>query len=277
MTNAKLLELQGIAKELRIDIIRTLFLSGSGHPGGSLSAADILSVLFFDEMNVDPADVHMPNRDKFVMSKGHGAPGLYVTMAHKGYFPIEELKTLRKLGTRLQGHPDMKLLPGVEMSTGSLGQGFSASVGMAIAGKLDQSPGRVYTLMGDGEMQEGLVWEAFMSAAHFGLDNLTVIVDWNGLQIDGRNDDIMCIAPLAEKIRSFCWETIEIDGHDIEAIADALAQAKTVKGRPVAIIAKTLKGKGVTFMEDNHNWHGKAPNEEEARLALKELGGEWEW
>jgi transketolase len=277
MINTKLLELQGIANEIRIDIIRTLFLAGSGHPGGSLSAADIMSVLFFDEMNVDPTNLHMPNRDKFVLSKGHAAPVLYVTMAHKGFLPKEELKTLRKLGSRLQGHPDMKRLPGVEMSTGSLGQGFSASVGMAIAGKLDKSPGRVYALLGDGEMQEGLVWEAFMSAAHFGLDNLTVFIDWNGLQIDGRNDDVMCIAPLPEKIRSFCWETIEIDGHDIEAIADALAQAKTIKGRPVAIIAKTIKGKGVSFMEDNHNWHGKAPNEEEARLALKELGGEWEW
>jgi len=277
MINTKLLELQGIANEIRIDIIRTLFLAGSGHPGGSLSAADIMSVLFFDEMNVDPTNLDMPNRDKFVLSKGHAAPVLYVTMAHKGFLPKVELKTLRKLGSRLQGHPDMKRLPGVEMSTGSLGQGFSASVGMAIAGKLDKSPGRVYALLGDGEMQEGLVWEAFMSAAHFGLDNLTVFIDWNGLQIDGRNDDVMCIAPLPEKIRSFCWETIEIDGHDIEAIADALAQAKTVKGRPVAIIAKTIKGKGVSFMEDNHNWHGKTPNEEEARLALKELGGEWEW
>lgn len=263
------------ANEIRIDIIRMLWHAGSGHPGGSLSAADILTVLFFRTMRFDAAEPKDPARDRFVLSKGHAAPVLYTTLAHKGFFPREELWTLRKLGSRLQGHPDMRKLPGVEMSTGSLGQGISSAVGMAIAGKLDKSPGRIYALLGDGELQEGLVWEALMSAAHFGLDNLTVLVDWNGLQIDGRNDDIMCVTPVAEKLRSFCWEAVEIDGHDVEAIDAALEQAKACKGKPFAIVCRTIKGKGVSFMEDKYGWHGKAPNEEEARAAVAELGGEW--
>ena len=263
------------ANEIRIDIIRMLWHAGSGHPGGSLSAADILTVLFFRTMRFDAADPKDPARDRFVLSKGHAAPVLYTTLAHKGFFPREELWTLRKLGSRLQGHPDMRKLPGVEMSTGSLGQGISSAVGMAIAGKLDKSPGRIYALLGDGELQEGLVWEALMSAAHFGLDNLTVLVDWNGLQIDGRNDDVMCVTPVAEKLRSFCWEAVEIDGHDVEAIDAALEQAKACKGKPFAIVCRTIKGKGVSFMEDKYGWHGKAPNEEEARAAVAELGGEW--
>lgn len=263
------------ANEIRIDIIRMLWHAGSGHPGGSLSAADILTVLFFRTMRFEASDPKDPARDRFVLSKGHAAPVLYTTLAHKGFFPREELNTLRKLGSRLQGHPDMRKLPGVEMSTGSLGQGISSAVGMAIAGKLDKSPGRIYTLLGDGELQEGLVWEALMSAAHFGLDNLTALVDWNGLQIDGRNDDVMCVTPVAEKFRSFCWETVEIDGHDVEAIDAALEQAKNCKGKPFAIVCRTIKGKGVSFMEDNYGWHGKAPNEEEARAAVAELGGEW--
>lgn len=263
------------ANDIRIDIIKMLHEAGSGHPGGSLSAADILTVLYFHEMKGDPKDPEKKDRDTFILSKGHGAPVLYAALAHRGYFPREELMTLRKLGTRLQGHPDMRKLPGVEISTGSLGQGFSGAVGIALAGKLDKSSGRVYTMLGDGELQEGLVWEAFMSASHFGLDNLTAIIDWNGLQIDGKNDDVMCIQPLGEKLRSFCWEVIEIDGHNIEAIVKAFEQAKTVQGKPVAIIAKTVKGKGVSFMENNPGWHGKAPNEDEAKQAVQELGGAW--
>ena len=267
--------LQQVAKEIRIDIIKTLYEAGSGHPGGSLSAADLLAVLYFQELNVDPKDPKKYDRDKFVLSKGHGAPVLYVTLAKKGYFPKEDLQTLRKLGSPLQGHPDMKKVPGIEMSTGSLGQGMSAAVGMALAAKLDKSPSRVYVLLGDGEMQEGLVWEALMSASHFKLDNLTVILDWNGIQIDGRNDDIMRITPVEDKFKSFGFGTAVIDGHNIEEIQTALAQAKSGKDRPFAIIAKTIKGKGVSFMEDTNAWHGKTPDLEQAKQAVKELGGEW--
>jgi transketolase len=268
-------KLKKIADNIRVDIIKETFHAGSGHPGGSLSAADIVTYLYFKEMNVDPANPKKADRDKFVLSKGHAAPVLYAALANKGFFPIEELVTLRKLGSRLQGHPDMKKVPGVEMSTGSLGQGFSASVGMAIAGKLDQNPGRVYVLLGDGELQEGLVWEAAMAAAHYKLDNMVVIVDWNGLQIDGKNEDVMTVTPVDEKFKSFGFHVIRIDGHSFGEIETALAEARKTKGKPTAIVAKTIKGKGVSFMEDNYGWHGKAPNEEEARKAVAELGGEW--
>lgn len=267
--------LSKMANEIRIDIIRQTYAAGSGHPGGSLSAADILSVLFFNEMNIDAKDPKKADRDKFVLSKGHAAPVLYAALAEKGFFPKEELLGLRKIGSMLQGHPDMKKVPGVEMSTGSLGQGFSASVGMAIAGKLDGKAGRIYTLLGDGELQEGLVWEAAMAAAHYKLDNLVAILDWNGLQIDGKNDEVMTVTPVDEKFKSFGFHVIRIDGHSLEEIIAALAEARTTKGQPTAIIAKTFKGKGVSFMEDNPGWHGKAPNEGEAKMAIAELGGEW--
>lgn len=268
-------ELKKIANDIRVDIIKETFHAASGHPGGSLSATDILTVLYFHEMNIDPADPKKADRDKFVLSKGHATPVLYATLAHRGFFPKEELVTFRKIGSKLQGHPDMKKVPGVEMSTGSLGQGFSVSVGMAMANKLDRKPGRIYALLGDGELQEGIVWEAAMAAAHYKLDNMAIIVDWNGLQIDGRNDDVMTVAPVDEKFKSFGFHVIRIDGHSFKEIEDALAEARTIKGKPTAIIAKTIKGKGVSFMENNSGWHGKAPNEEEAKKAVAELGGEW--
>lgn len=267
--------LKKVANDIRIDIIKETFYAASGHPGGSLSAADILTVLYFHEMNIDPADPKKADRDKFVLSKGHASPVLYATLAHRGFFPKEELVTFRKMGSKLQGHPDMKKVPGVEMSTGSLGQGFSASVGMAIAGKLDKNPGRVFALLGDGELQEGIVWEAAMAAAHYKLDNLTAIVDWNGLQIDGKNDEVMTVAPVDEKFKSFGFHVTSIDGHSLEQIEAALTEARGTKGKPTVIVAKTIKGKGVSFMENNYGWHGKAPNEEEAKKAVAELGGEW--
>ena len=268
-------ELKKTAKNIRIDIIKSLYHSGSGHPGGSLSATDILTVLYFHEMNVNPQDPQMKDRDKFVLSKGHAAPVLYSTLAEKGFFDKNDLVTLRKMGSNLQGHPDMHLVPGIEMSTGSLGQGFSTSIGMALAGKLDASKGRVYTLLGDGELQEGIVWEAAMAAAHYKLDNLCAIIDWNGLQIDGFNDDVMKVTPIAEKFKAFGFFVRECDGHSFDSIADALAEAKLIKGKPCAIVAKTVKGKGVSFMENQASWHGSAPNEEQAKEAVKELGGEW--
>ena len=268
-------KLKDIARNIRLDVIKEIFHAGSGHPGGSLSAADILTVLYFNEMNIDPKEPKKSDRDKFVLSKGHAAPVLYAALAEKGFFPKTELEGLRKLGSMLQGHPDTKKVPGVEMSTGSLGQGFSASVGMAIAGKLNDSRARVYTLLGDGELQEGIVWEAAMAAAHYKLDNLTAIVDWNGLQIDGKNDEVMTVAPVDEKFRSFGFHVISIDGHSLEEIIRAFGEAREYKGKPTVLVARTIKGKGVSFMENNAGWHGKAPNEEEARKAVAELGGEW--
>ncbi|MDI9493188.1 MAG: transketolase [Bacillota bacterium] len=265
------------ANDIRIGIIKSVYSAGSGHPGGSLSAADILTVLYFKEMNIDPENPRMPGRDKFVLSKGHASPGIYSTLAERGFFPKEELLTFRKMGSKLQGHPDMKKVPGIEMSTGSLGQGFSAAVGMALANKLDKDQGRIYVLMGDGELQEGMVWEAFMAAAHFKLDNLTVIIDWNGLQIDGKNDDVMSVTPIDEKLKGFRWEVLTIDGHDLEEISYAFEKARECKGKPFAIIAKTVKGRGVSFMENESGWHGKAPNKEQFEQALAELeklGGE---
>lgn len=263
------------AADIRIDIIREVYSAASGHPGGSLSATDIMTVLYFHEMNIDPQNPQMENRDRFVLSKGHAAPVLYAALAERGFFPKEELTTLRKLGSRLQGHPSMKMLPGVEMSTGSLGQGISVAVGMALAGKLDQKEGRIYSLLGDGECQEGIVWEAAMAAGHYKLDNLCAVLDWNGLQIDGKNEDVMSVVPLDEKFAAFGWNVIAIDGHDLEQIVDAFAQARGCKGKPTLILAKTHKGHGVSFMEDQAGWHGKAPSEEQAKQAIEELGGEW--
>jgi len=267
-------EVRLAARNMRQDIIKAISAAGSGHPGGSLSAADILATLYFYKMNVDPQNPDMANRDKFVLSKGHAAPALYAALGRKGYFNVEEMYDLRKIGSIFQGHPDMKKIPGVEMSTGSLGQGISTAVGMAIANKLDGRKSKVYALLGDGEIQEGIVWEAAMSAAHYKLDNLVAILDNNGLQIDGRNDDVMKVAPIYEKFESFGWEVMEMDGHDIEEIAEKLDAADEIEGKPVMIIARTVKGKGVSFMEDEAGWHGKAPNAEETEKALAELGGE---
>ena len=263
------------ARKVRLDIIRETFNAGSGHPGGSLSCADILTALYFGEMNIDPADPKMKGHDRLVLSKGHAVPAQYAVLAERGYFPVSDIMTLRKLGSPFQGHGNMRKVPGIEMSTGSLGQGFSASVGMALADRLDNNGARVYALLGDGEIQEGIVWEAAMSAAHYGLSSLTAIVDWNGLQIDGRNDDVMKVTPIKEKFEAFGWHVIEIDGHDFSQIFDALDAARAEKEKPTAIIAKTVKGKGVSYMEDQAGWHGKAPSEEEAMQAVKELGGEW--
>ncbi len=262
------------AAEVRVGIVKAIHNAGSGHPGGSLSAADIVTALYFDEMNIDPANPKMKGRDKFILSKGHAGPVQYSALAVKGYFPMEDFLTLRKLGSKFQGHPDMNKVPGIEMSTGSLGQGFSVAGGMAMANKLDNDPGRVYVLLGDGEIQEGLIWEAAMSAAHYKLDNLVGILDYNGLQIDGKNEDVITVAPVAEKFESFGWNVIQIDGHDFDAITDAFKKARECKGKPTMIIAKTVKGKGVSFMEDNAGWHGKAPDAEETAQAVAELGGE---
>lgn len=248
-------------------------MSKSGHPGGSLSAVEILTALYFDEMNIDPNNCKMEDRDRFVLSKGHAAPVLYATLAHKGYFDREELKGLRKINRMLQGHPDMKGTPGVEMSTGSLGQGFSVACGMAMASKLDNAPWRVYTLLGDGEVQEGIVWEAAMSAAHYKLDNMVAFLDYNGLQIDGKTEDVMNIGPIVDKFKAFGWNVIEIDGHDFDQIFAALDMAKETVGKPTMIIAKTIKGKGVSFMENQAGWHGAAPSDSDLERALLDLGG----
>lgn len=264
-------DLKRMANQIRQDIITMLVPAKSGHPGGSLSAADILTVLYFQEMRIRPDKPHWEERDRFVLSKGHAAPVLYAALAEKGYFPKEELLGLRQTGRMLQGHPDMKGIPGVDMSTGSLGQGFSAANGMALAGKMDGKDYRVYALLGDGELAEGQVWEAAMAAAHFKLDNLTAILDFNGLQIDGTTDEVMSSAPLPDKWRAFGWHVIELDGHDIEALLKGFDEAHRVKGRPTILIAKTVKGKGVSFMENAVGWHGNAPNAEQAEQALKAL------
>lgn len=265
--------LEKTAAEVRVGVVKAIHNAGSGHPGGSLSAADIVTALYFSEMNVDPKNPKMEGRDKFILSKGHAGPVQYSALALKGYFPVEDFMTLRKLGSKFQGHPDMNKVPGIEMSTGSLGQGFAAAGGMAIANKLNNDPGRIYVLLGDGEIQEGIVWEAAMSAAHYKLDNMVGILDYNGLQIDGRNEDVMTVAPVADKFRAFGWNVLEINGHDFQEILDAFAKARECKGKPTMIVAKTVKGKGVSFMEDNAGWHGKAPNDEETEQAVAELGG----
>ena len=268
-----------IASRVRTDIVKAVHKAGSGHPGGSLSDADIVTALYFKEMHIDPQHPQMEGRDKFILSKGHAGPVQYAALAERGYFPVADMMSLRKLGSHFQGHPNRDKVEGIEMSTGSLGQGFSVAVGMAMAGKLDEAvgkaSGRVYTLLGDGELQEGLVWEAAMAAAHYRLDNLCAIVDWNGLQIDGKNEDVMTVAPIDEKFQAFGFHTISIDGHDFGQIFAAFDEARACKGKPTVIIAKTHKGRGVSFMEDQAGWHGKAPNEEEAKQAVAELGGEW--
>jgi transketolase len=265
------LELKKQANEIRKSIVTAVHSAKSGHPGGSLSAADIYTYLYFAELNVDPKNPKDPDRDRFVLSKGHTAPGLYATLAHKGFFPVDELKNLRKVGCYLQGHPDMKHIPGVDMSSGSLGQGISAAVGMAIAGKLDEKDFRVYTMLGDGEIQEGQVWEAAMLAAHRKLDNLVVIVDNNGLQIDGDIAKVNSPYPIDKKFEAFNFHVINVDGHDFDALAAAFAEAKATKGQPTAIIAKTVKGKDVSFMENQASWHGSAPNDEQYAIAMADL------
>lgn len=265
------LELMRIANEIRKGIITAVYSAKSGHPGGSLSAADIYTYLYFEEMNIDPAEPKNVNRDRFVLSKGHTAPGYYSTLAHRGFFPVEDLKTLRKVGSYLQGHPDMKHIPGVDMSSGSLGQGISAAVGMALSGKIFGDSYRVYTLVGDGEIQEGQVWEAAMLAAHRNLDNLVVIVDNNNLQIDGAISEVNSPYPIDKKFEAFNFHVITIDGHNFDEIDAAFKEAHNIKGQPTVIIAKTVKGKGVSFMEDKAAWHGAPPNDEQYEIAMKEL------
>lgn len=267
-------ELKTIATTLRRDIVKMVNVAGSGHPGGSLSACEILTALYFKEMNIDPKNPNDENRDRFVLSKGHAAPVLYAALAEKGYFPKEELLKLRQVDAMLQGHPDRKGTPGVDMSTGSLGQGLSAANGMALAGKLDNKDYKVFVLLGDGEVQEGMVWEASMFAAHYKLDNIIAFLDYNGLQIDGKNEDVMNIDPIDEKFKAFGWNVLKIDGHSFEEIFSAIESAKNTKGKPTMIISNTIKGKGVSFMENEAGWHGSAPSEEETKKALSELGGD---
>ncbi len=264
-------ELQIFAAKARIGVIEGVYNAKAGHPGGSLSICDLLAYLYNEEMNIDPKDPHMDSRDRFVLSKGHAAPALYATLALKGFFPVEDLKTLRKSDSYLQGHPNMNKIPGVDMSTGSLGQGISAAVGMALGAKLDKKDYRVYTVLGDGEIEEGEVWEAAMFAANQKLDNLVAVVDFNGLQIDGTIDEVNSAYPIADKFKAFKWNVVEIDGHDFDAIEDALNNAKATKGVPTCIVMKTIKGKGVSYMEDAVGWHGKAPNTEEYEQAMTEL------
>lgn len=264
-------KLNEIAKNIRKRIIESVYNGQSGHPGGSLSIADIMTVLYFYEMNIEPENPKKEDRDRLVLSKGHCAPALYSTLANRGFFDIKELQTLRKIDSRLQGHPDMNKIPGVDMTTGSLGQGLSAANGMAIAGKLDNKDYRVYCIMGDGEIEEGQVWEAAMASNKYKLDNLCVIVDNNNLQIDGTIEEVMSSYPIDEKFKSFGFQVINIDGHNMQEIIDAFDVARNIKGKPVCIIAKTIKGKGVSFMENKAEWHGKAPNEEQYRQAMEEL------
>lgn len=265
------LELERIANEVRKGIIASVHSAKAGHPGGSLSAADIFTYLYFEELNIDPKEPDKPDRDRFVLSKGHTVPGLYAAMAHRGYFPVEDLITLRKLGSPLQGHPCMQLLAGIDMSTGSLGQGVSAAVGMALAGKMDGADYRVYTLLGDGEIQEGQVWEAAMFAGHRKLDNLVVIVDNNGLQIDGDIAQICSPYPIDKKFEAFHFHVVHADAHDFHSLKAAFDEARAVKGMPTVIVAQSVKGKGVSFMENQASWHGVAPNDEQYEAAMAEL------
>lgn len=271
MNEARIKELKNIANNVRIGIIDATHAAKCGHPGGSLSIADILTYLYFEKMNIDPQNPKMENRDRFVLSKGHTAPGLYATLAHRGFFPVEDLITLRKIDSYLQGHPDMNKVPGVDMTTGSLGLGISAACGMALAGKIENKDYRVYTIIGDGESEEGQVWEASMFASHYKLDNLCVILDLNGLQIDGPITEVMNPTPHDKKFEAFGFHVITIDGHDWGQIEAAFAEAETVKGQPTVIIAKTTKGKDVSFMENSVNWHGAAPNDEQHAQAIAEL------
>ena len=271
MEPKKQLELSRIANDVRCGIIEGVYNAACGHPGGSLSIADILTYLYFEEMNVDPENPKNPGRDRLVLSKGHTAPALYSVLAERGFFPKEELKTLRKTESRLQGHPDMKGVPGVDMSTGSLGLGISAACGMALSAKVYSDPYRVYTIVGDGESEEGQVWEAAMFAAHYKLDNLVAVLDWNGLQIDGPITEVMNPTPHDEKFRAFGWHVISIDAHSFDEIEAAFAEARTVKGKPTVIIAKSTKGKGVSYMENSCEWHGQAPKEDLYKVAIADL------
>ncbi len=271
MEQAKLAMLSEKAREIRLGALKAVYHAASGHPGGSLSIADILAYLYFEEMNVDPKDPKKADRDRFVLSKGHTAPALYATLAAKGYFDPAELATLRQIDSFLQGHPDMKHTPGVDMSSGSLGLGISAACGMAISAKLSNDTYRVYTVLGDGESEEGQVWEAAMFAAHYKLDNLCAFIDWNGLQIDGKVSEVMNPTPLDEKFAAFGWNVVVIDAHDFEQIEAACKAARECKGKPTAVICKSIKGKGVSFMENQAGWHGKAPNAEQYEQAVKEL------
>ena len=267
-------DLRLVANNMRKNIVKMVHNAKSGHPGGSLSCADILTALYFNVMNIDKNNLNDKKRDKLVMSKGHASPALYAVLAEKGFISEEELMTFRLIDSRIQGHPNMNSCPGVDMTTGSLGQGLSVGVGMALANKLDNNPFRTYVICGDGECDEGMIWEAAMAASHYKLDNLLMILDHNGLQIDGRNEDVMNNAPLGEKFAAFGWNVFGVDGHDIDAVTEACKAAETVKGKPTVIIAETIKGKGVSFMENQAGWHGKAPNDEELAIALRDLGGE---
>lgn len=271
MDNSKKKELAIFATKARIGIIEGVHSAKAGHPGGSLSICEVLSYLYNEEMRVDPKNPKWQSRDRFVLSKGHGAPALYATLALKGFFPVEDLKTLRKSDSYLQGHPNMNKIPGVDMSTGSLGQGISAAVGMAIGAKFDNADFRVYTILGDGEIEEGEVWEAAMLAGNKQLDNLVAVVDYNGLQIDGTIEEVNSAYPIADKFKAFNWNVVEIDGHNYDEIEAAFSNAKAVKGKPTCIVMKTVKGKGVSYMENQVGWHGKAPNDEEYEIAMNEL------
>ncbi len=276
MTNERIKELTKIATKIRMGIIESVHAAKSGHPGGSLSIADVMTYLYFEKMNIDPENPKNPDRDRFVLSKGHAAPALYSTLANRGFFPTEDLITLRKSESYLQGHPDMKHIPGVDMSTGSLGQGISAACGMALSGKAFGGDYRVYAVLGDGECEEGQVWEAAMFAAAKKLDNLTAFVDWNNLQIDGSIEEVNSPLPLDKKFEAFNWNVLVIDGHDLAEIEEAVQKAENTKDKPTAIIMKTVKGKGVSFMENNVGWHGSAPNDEQTEQALKELNEYYE-
>ena len=271
MEQAKIAELQKKATQIRLDILEEVFSASSGHPGGSMSIAEILTYLYFKEMKIDPKNPKWEDRDRFVLSKGHTAPGLYAALAERGFFPTEDLKTFRNVNSYLQGHPDMKGVPGVDMSSGSLGLGISTACGMALSGKIYNKDYRVYTVLGDGEVAEGQVWEAAMFAAHYKLDNLCAFVDFNGLQIDGAITDVMNSTPIDEKFKAFGWNVIVIDGHDFNQIEKAVEEAKATKGQPTMILCKTVKGKGVSFMENKAGWHGKAPNADEYAQAVAEL------
>lgn len=271
MEQSRVRELETVACKIRRHALTAVYSAQSGHPGGSLSIADVLAVLYFEEMNIDPKNPKMETRDRFVLSKGHCAPALYGALAERGFFPVEDMTTFRRADSYLQGHPDMKGVPGVDMSTGSLGQGICAANGMAMAAKLDNKDYRVYTILGDGELEEGQVWEAAMFAAHYKLDNLTAFVDFNGLQIDGDISKVMSPLPIDEKFRAFNWNVIVTDAHDITALDDAVKQAKATKGKPTVVIMKSTKGKGVSFMENQAGWHGSAPNQEQYEQGMKEL------
>lgn len=264
-------QMQITACKIRLGVIEGVYCGKSGHPGGSLSISDVLAYLYFKEMNIDPANPKWPERDRLVLSKGHTAPGLYSALANRGYFPVEDLKTLRHIDSYLQGHPDMKGTPGVDMSSGSLGQGISVATGMALSGKISNDSYRVYAILGDGELEEGQVWEAAMFASHKKLDNLCAVIDFNNLQIDGSLDEVNSPCPIDEKFRAFGWNVVVIDGHDFDQIEDAFAQARQTKGQPTAIVMHTTKGKGVSFMENKASWHGAAPNDEQYAQAMQEL------